>query len=432
MESVGRIQKVLAVIILVAVVFLVLQMRVDSVVYFSFNPILYTYSIITAAFLLSRYLFSLFYHPVPVKPDYEPGVTVVVPCFNEEKWIGETIRCLMEQEYPNEKLEIIIVDDHSTDCSREKIREAISRYESDEENECPKLKFLMQSENMGKREAMARGSTEASFDLLVFVDSDSMLEQDAIRHLVQPFQDEKIGGVTGRTDVANETFNALTRMQQVRYYIAFRVMKAAESCFDAVTCLSGPIACYRRELVEKHRDEWLQQKFLGFKATFGDDRALTNMILKESRTCYQDTAVCRTIVPDSYKVFCRQQMRWKRSWLRESFMAAKYIWRKEPFMSLFFYIGLIVPIAAPFIFLYNVCLVPLFYQVFPGTFLFGIFLMASMMSFAYLLLRKGKTFLYGFWFCLYYEVVLLWQMPVAWVTFWKSQWGTRMTKADLK
>ena len=255
MESISRIQKVLAVIILVTVVFLILQMRVDSVVYFSFNPILYTYSIITAAFLLSRYLFSLFYHPVPVKPDYEPGVTVVVPCFNEEKWIGETIRCLMEQEYPNEKLEIIIVDDHSTDCSREKIREAISRYESDEENECPKLKFLMQSENRGKREAMARGSAEASFDLLVFVDSDSMLEQDAIRHLVQPFQDEKIGGVTGRTDVANETFNALTRMQQVRYYIAFRVMKAAESCFDAVTCLSGPIACYRRELVEKHRDE---------------------------------------------------------------------------------------------------------------------------------------------------------------------------------
>ena len=58
--------------------------------------------------------------------------------------------------------------------------------------------------------------------------------------------------------------------------------------------------------------------------------------------------------------------------------------------------------------------------------------MSLMMSTAQLLLRKSSTWFFGFLFCVYYEAVLLWQMPIAWVTFWKSTWGTRMTPADLK
>jgi hyaluronan synthase len=58
-------------------------------------------------------------------------------------------------------------------------------------------------------------------------------------------------------------------------------------------------------------------------------------------------------------------------------------------------------------------------------------MMSLMMSMAQLYLRRSSTWLFGMWFCLYYEAVLLWQMPVAWVTFWKSTWGTRMTSADI-
>ena len=54
------------------------------------------------------------------------------------------------------------------------------------------------------------------------------------------------------------------------------------------------------------------------------------------------------------------------------------------------------------------------------------------MSFSQLLLRRSTTWLFGFWFCLYYELVLLWQMPIAWFTFWKSTWGTRMTMRDVE
>jgi hyaluronan synthase len=177
--------------------------------------------------------------------------------------------------------------------------------------------------------------------------------------------------------------------------------------------------------------DWRNQKFLGERATFGDDRSMTNFILRHNRTCYQDTAICHTIVPNTHSVFLKQQMRWKRSWLRESLIAARFMWKKEPFMAISFYMGLLIPILAPVIVLYNLIYIPIVHRVWPLTFIFGLILMALLMSMAQLFLRKSSTWSFGLWFCLYYEVVLLWQMPLAWVTFWKTTWGTRMTPADL-
>lgn len=410
----------------------VVLLRAESVLYFNFNKVLYLYSIMAATFLLTRYLFGAFYRPVPINPDYTPGVTIIIPCFNEEKWIRRTILSCVNQDYPLDKLEVLVVDDCSNDNSQAEIRQMIQDLEKETDYEVKgRVHYYMQPENAGKREALAVGAKIAKHELLVFVDSDSFLDPFAIRNIVQPFQDAKMGGVSGRTDVANTFTNNLTKMQSVRYYIAFRVLKAAEGLFDAVTCLSGPLSCYRKDLVLKYSDDWLNQRFLGQKATFGDDRSMTNFILRHHRTTYQDTAVCSTIVPNTYKVFLKQQMRWKRSWLRETFIAATFMWRKEPFMALSFYMGLLVPILSPVIVIYNLLYIPLTHRVFPLTFLIGILLMAFMMSFAQLFLRRSSTWLYGVWFCLYYEAVLLWQMPVAWVTFWKSTWGTRMTTADI-
>lgn len=411
----------------------VLLMRAESVLYFKFNKILYMYSIIAAVFLLTRYLFGSFYRPVPIDKDFTPGVTIVVPCFNEEQWIQRTIASCINQDYPIDKLEVIIIDDCSNDRSFAKIQEFVEELKIQEERYDieTRLHYVRQEKNAGKREALARGALMARHELVVFVDSDSFLNPFAIRNIVQPFRDTEMGGVSGRTDVANTYTNALTKMQAVRYYIAFRIMKAAESYFDAVTCLSGPLSCYRKDLILKYMDAWLEQKFLGEKATFGDDRSMTNFILRKNRTGYQDTAVCHTIVPNTHSVFLKQQMRWKRSWLRESLIAASFMWKKEPFMALSFYMGLLVPLLAPVIVIYNLIYIPLMHRVFPLTFIIGIVLMSLLMSMAQLLLRCSSTWVFGLWFCLYYEAVLLWQMPIAWVTFWKTTWGTRMTPADI-
>lgn len=413
----------------------IMLMRSESIIYFKYNKWLYLYSIITACFLMSRYLFGALYRPKKVDPDFTPGVSVIIPCFNEEKWIQRTIQSCINQNYPADKLEVIVVDDQSTDGSVEQIKDIIGRLTKAEDsryNISERISYIVQPQNAGKREALAAGVKVAKHEYVVFVDSDSFLDPFAVRNLVQPFKDPKMAGVTGRTDVANTYTNALTKIQSVRYYIAFRIMKAAESYFDCVTCLSGPLSCYKKELVLEYLDQWLNQTFLGQKATFGDDRALTNLMLRHHRTYYQDTAVCSTIVPNDNKVFLKQQMRWKRSWLRESFTAGTFIWRKEPFAAVFFYVGLCVPILAPVVVIYNLLYVPITTFAFPTTFIVGMLMMAMMMSSAQLFLRKSTTWIFGFVFCLYYEAVLLWQMPIAILTFWKSTWGTRMTSNDVE
>nr|WP_223869369.1 glycosyltransferase [Paenibacillus sabuli] len=413
---------------------LIMLLRVESIIYFKFHFWLYLYSMIAATFLLSRYFFGALYRPVPVDPEYTPGVSLIIPCFNEEQWIQRTIISCINQDYPVDKLEVIVVDDCSTDHSPARIREVVANIHKEVERfgTRERVSFILMEENGGKREALMRGVARAKHDLVVFVDSDSFLEPSAIRNLVQPFRDPAMGGVAGRTDVENKYTNNVTKLQTVRYYISFRIMKAAESWFDSVTCLSGPLSCYKKSLVVKHGAAWLDQKFLGQPATFGDDRSMTNFILKTHRTAYQDTAICSTIVPSSLKVFFKQQMRWKRSWLRESLRAGAFIWRKEPMMALFFYVGLIVPIAAPAVVTYNLVYVPLVHQVFPSTFLLGLLLMALLMSCAHLMFRRSKLWVFGLIFCVFYSFVLVWQMPIAMVTFWKSSWGTRETPQDIE
>ena len=422
-----------SILFVVATVFLflctmvIMMMRVESIRYFAVNPWLYGYSIMTALFLLSRYLFGSFYRQVPVDPEYTPSVTVVIPCFNEETWIRETILRCVDQDYPLDKLEIIIVDDGSTDRSVEMIKQTVRDMCAEGKQYCieERVRVFLQKYNQGKREAMGIGIRNARTELIVFVDSDSFLHPNAIRTLVQPMKDPKMGGVTGRTDVANVYTNWLTKMQAVRYYISFRIMKAAEAYFDSVMCLSGPLSCYRLSVVKEVFDKWINQRFMGQKATFGDDRSLTNYVVEHYRTSYQDAAICSTIVPTSQKQFMRQQMRWKRSWLRESLRACTFMWKKQPFMALSFYVGVLVPLIAPIIVLYNLVYIPVVRHVFPATFLIGILMMSLMMCFAQLILKKSSLWIYGFLFCVYYEVILLWQMLWAWITFWVNDWGTR-------
>ena len=87
-------------------------------------------------------------------------------------------------------------------------------------------------------------------------------------------------------------------MQAVRYFVAFKVVKAAESVFSAVTCCSGCFSAYRREAIMPHLDWWEHQTFLGAESTFGDDRSLTNCVLRDWKVRYEAKAVSHTIVPD--------------------------------------------------------------------------------------------------------------------------------------
>jgi hyaluronan synthase len=234
-----------------------------------------------------------------------------------------------------------------------------------------------------------------------------------------------VAAVAAHGFVANAWVNFLTRMQAVQYYIAFRVMKAAESVFASVTCCSGCLAAYRKSAVMEVLDDWLHQRFLGRPATFGDDRSLTNFMLRRHKVIYDSTSHVWTIVPESFRQFFRQQLRWKKSWLRETVRAASFMWRRPPLMVFSFFGGLIFPLLAPIILLRTFLYLPLTSGSLNFTYLWGVMLMSMLYSAYYLILQRNRMWIYGIGLCFFYSLILTWQLPWAIITSWNNKWGTR-------
>jgi hyaluronan synthase len=282
------------------------------------------YSILISSYVLSRFGLAAFYRP-PRDRGLEPTVAIVVPAFNEGEAVSRTIHACLALDYPSEKLEVVVVNDGSSDDTWDHMLAAAGSYPPGA------VRCIDLGSNQGKRAAMAAGIRATSAEILVFVDSDSMPAPDAIRKLVQGFADPKVGAISGLTYVRNTETNALTRMQATRYYVSFQLLKSAESVLGAVTCCSGCFAAYRRAAVVNLLAAWEKQRFLGTECTYGDDRALTNRVLRAGWTTrYDSRAQAWTDAPDRYRKFLKQQLRWKKSWSREGLLLLAHIWRTRP------------------------------------------------------------------------------------------------------
>ena len=164
------------------------------------DPIWVGYSTLVATYLLSRFVLAMQYTPPTVsdpRPEYLPAVTVVIPAMNEADVIERTIRAAAASDYPTDLLEIIAIDDGSTDDTGE-IMMAMDR-------EFENVRAIVFPENLGKREGMATGIMEGHGDLIVFIDSDSRVAPNAIRRIAQYFAYPEVGAVSGIADVDNKT-----------------------------------------------------------------------------------------------------------------------------------------------------------------------------------------------------------------------------------
>jgi hyaluronan synthase len=226
--------------------------------------------------------------------------------------------------------------------------------------------------------------------------------------------------------VANESVNALTKMQAVRYYVAFKAYKASEALFGAVTCCSGCCSAYRRDITASLIDEWLDQHFLGVKCTYGDDRSLTNYLLKKGKKAlFSPTAICYTFVPEKLSQFMKQQLRWKKSWVRESLIAGTFIWKRNPIMSLSFYLGFILPLLAPVVVFRALVWYPIIHGQPAWYYLIGLVLMAVVYGLYYFIWTGDRKWVYGVLFASFYTIILIWQLPWAILNIRDSRWGTR-------
>jgi hyaluronan synthase len=214
-------------------------------------------------------------------------------------------------------------------------------------------------------------------------------------------------------------------MQAIRYFLAFKVYKAAESVFGTVTCCPGCCSAYRRVYVMEFIEQWLHQRFLGVECTYGDDRSLTNFVIRKYRAMYSYEAKAHTVVPHTFKKYMRQQQRWKKSWVRETFIAAGFMWRKNPIAALSFYSYAVLAFVSPIVFFRALLWYPIVSGNMPVVYLTGLFLMLFMHGLYYRLQVGKRSWILGiasFWFN---TVILMWQLPWAVLTLRDTRWGTR-------
>ena len=370
---------------------IVLIMKYENLYLFRLDIPIFVYSILVAGYLITRFIFAAFYRRhKPLKG--LPGITVIASVCNEREHVGRMIVQVMESAYPVDLLQFIVINDGSTDGTGTAIEEARIKY--------PEVEVITHVQSLGKRHGMSAGADRATGDFLVFIEADSFLEPDALKNLMKPFADPGVVAVTGHCEVANSRTNALTRMQAVRYYFAFRVVKAAESVFGSVTCLSGQLAACRKALFMSVRDEWLSQTFFGQPAAFGDDRSLTNSLLKQGyKVAYAADAVATTIVPDDHRIFLRQEMPWKKSWFRETLRACSFMWRRPLLMSISFYLGFILMLLGPVVVLRAFIYIPMVQHRSPLVYIMGLFLGSCLLSCLYLFFKRSRLWFYGILYC---------------------------------
>jgi hyaluronan synthase len=351
---------------------------------------------------------------------YEPTVTFVIPCKNEEKSIAKTISKSFDADYPENKIEVIVINDGSTDGTINVLNQLKNDYKN--------LTVVDWKVNRGKRHGMAEGFRLAKGEIIVQLDSDSYIDPSTFRNLVRPFQNPEIGAVCAHADPENADENLLTKMQAAYYFVSFRILKAAESTFLTVFCCSGCSSAYRKSIILPILDVWLNEKFLGLPITWGDDRALTNRVLKMNyQTIYTDKVQAYTICPNNIRTFLKQQVRWKKGWFVNSLFVSRFIYKRHPFVALTYFFPLIfVTLATPFMATKALIYNPIFAHTSPLFYIIGVFLVACIMVIYYRSVsRENKYWPYVFVWSAINMVVLSFILFYALATIQNRKWGTR-------
>ena len=293
-----------------------------------------------------------------------PLVSCIVAVHNEQVLVSHCIASMVAQTYPH--TEIIVVDDASDDDTPAMLRE-IARSSP--------IKLIELSVNGGKKRALSVGLLQAHGSIVAFADSDTVWATDALERAVPIFMaDEAVGAVSGHCRALNGSLNLLTKIQDSWYEGQFSVRKAFESVFGAVTCVSGPLAFFRLAAIYNFMPAWEADTFLGQEFRFATDRTLTAFVLggtylgpkalpkavgspfavpsypvRDWKILYSKSTRAWTNVPSTFKSMIRQQIRWKKSFIRNVFVTGRFYWRRPFLPALFYYVHVAFVLFGPLV-----------------------------------------------------------------------------------
>jgi len=260
---------------------------------------------------------------------YQPRVSVLMPCYNEGQTVYETIKSISHSNYPNDRLEVIAQDDCSADDSYQWMLEAQRDFTN-----IP-IRAGRNAENSGKARTICNALHHSTGELIISIDSDCIFHPDAIRELAACFSEPGIGSVGGRVGVRNPNASTITAIQTFIYYAAFQLYKVPENWTRSVGCISGCLFAIRRELLLAIEPKVRARHWFGIPVNQGEDRFLTHQTLLHGYGTYINTdALCWTTVPATLSELFKQQLRWRRSVIRDLFFTLKtlpqHIWKLHP------------------------------------------------------------------------------------------------------
>lgn len=392
--------------------------------------ILLVVGVVLLMFRLSflAYIARLFFKYKPVKSvsdDELPTCTVIVPAYNEGRLVYDTLISLTNSLYPEDKLQLLAIDDGSKDDTWDWMKKA-------KEELGDRVVILQQPNNQGKRHALYRGFNMGTGEVFVTVDSDSIVEKDTLRNLVSPFiTNENCGAVAGNVRVLNNEKAIIPRMLNVSFVFSFEFIRSAQSMLGSVLCTPGALAAYRSKAVMNCLPEWINQTFMGQPTDIGEDRAMTNMILKQGyHVLFQRNAYVLTNIPEKFSSLHKMFTRWERSNVRENLMMSKFAFK--PFregaksgtrlLLLNQWMGMIT--AYPILLIMFILLVshPV---LFLSSTLLSILIFSTLPAFFY---AKKYNISEAFWaysYSIFYTFGLFWITPYAMATANRRGWLTR-------
>lgn len=245
---------------------------------------------------------SIFYQ-IQTHKSYSPfiteqpeGVSILVPCFNEQEHLERTFESLVAQQHKN--IEIILIDDASTDHTlsiMHNLRQKHPRFN---------VKIVSQPENFGKATAMNAGIQHAQFNYVLGIDADSIIDSNAIDQLVFSLkQNPQMGGVTGRPQVINRD-KLVEKMQSMEYTAIIDLIKRSQTFFTGnILTISGVIAMFRKDAV-------LSINGWNPNVQTEDIDITWRLSQKGFSVGYNPKALTWILVPSTFRSLLKQRRRW--------------------------------------------------------------------------------------------------------------------------
>jgi cellulose synthase/poly-beta-1,6-N-acetylglucosamine synthase-like glycosyltransferase len=260
-----------------------LLFAVTEGLFFAMLAVLTVSTVVTVVFLAGS-------RRAPGRPGaFAPPLSVVIPAYNEERNIGRCLEALLAAGYPGDRLDVLVVDDGSTDGTPDVVRSY------------PGVRLLSEG-HRGKVEALNAGVRSAGHEFILTIDADTLLRPGSVSEIVRPLADPRVGAVTGVAKVANSR-GLLGSFQRVEYLLNAFSRESFSSIFQLSPGVCGPLTCYRRAALRR----------IGFFKTHtaAEDYDVALELIRRGFTVLAvREAVGDTLVPETLVALVRQRVRW--------------------------------------------------------------------------------------------------------------------------